>query len=251
MKAQANKSQGKDTRWLVSHCNHRAFWKFKVLLIYGLIISLASVCIPAENITTQTQTSPSGLEKILSDPVLWGKDLPLAVVYLGSWKRIGEHTVLVFPDKVVSSTPFKTRKEAQRAGERLTQALRESRPALKPEFANLLRGFPEARPPFKTEAIFFPDDDSVRVALSGPALQFLKPALKLEEVRSRLGPPEKVSRHLVQNETERRPVVLTLYTYASGAVIFVESDVAPRPGFVNRVILDVSAVTSAVFLAAK
>jgi hypothetical protein len=39
--------------------------------------------------------------------------------------------------------------------------------------------------------------------------------------------------------------VLTVYTYAGGSIAFAEADIAPRPGLVNRVRLDVPAVTAA------
>ena len=64
-------------------------------------------------------------------------------------------------------------------------------------------------------------------------------------VLERLGRPERVTTELLDDGTERRPIILTIYHYAGGVIAFAESDVAPRPGFINRVFLDVSAVTAA------
>lgn len=61
----------------------------------------------------------------------------------------------------------------------------------------------------------------------------------------RFGPPESVTTMLIQNDTDRRPVVLTLSAYANGAILFAESDWAPVPGVVDRVLLDVRKITGA------
>ena len=44
---------------------------------------------------------------------------------------------------------------------------------------------------------------------------------------------------------DERPAVLALWHYANGAVVVVESDMAPRPGQVSRVVLEVPAVAGA------
>jgi hypothetical protein len=121
-----------------------------------------------------------------------------------------------------------------------------SRP--KPEFADLLKGVSAQAPAqLQVEVVpFLPDDDFFHVAWSNPSLQFLAPNLSVATVRERVGPPERTTQELIQNETERRPVVLTLHSYAGGAIIFAESDWS-TPGVVDRVIFDVRAITAALF----
>lgn len=187
--------------------------------------------------------------QILSDRSLWGKDFPTVLAFLGSWSTVNEPNVFVFPNRVVGSTQYKTRDAAQQAAARLSEAMKATRARPKAEFADLLRGVPAQAPPqLRVEVIrFLPDDDFFHVAWSNPSLQFLAPNLSVATVRDRLGPPEKTTQELVQNETERRPVVLTLHDYAGGAIVFAESDWSPQPGSVDRVIIDVRAITAALF----
>lgn len=121
-------------------------------------------------------------------------------------------------------------------------------PQIKPEFSSMIR---RAQAPLRAEVLPVFEDDSAHVALTGRTLQFLAPRLSMTTVRNRLGEPEKVSRVTIQNKFERRGVVLTLYSYAGGAITFAEADYTAVHGLVDRVILDVAAVTAAVFQEGK
>ena len=44
---------------------------------------------------------------------------------------------------------------------------------------------------------------------------------------------------VIPTEGERRQQILTLFSYANGAIVFAEADIAARPGRINRVLLDV------------
>lgn len=196
---------------------------------------------------SMSQGGPS-LAKILSDRTLWGRDFPTVLAFLDSWSRINEQKIYIFPDRVVGGTRYKTREEAQQAAARLSEAMRATRPRPKPEFLELLRGVPSQAPDqLRVEAItFLPDDDYFHVAWTSQSLRFGAQNLSVATVRERLGPPEKTALELIQNETERRPVILTVHSYAGGAVVFAESDWA-TPGYVDRVILDVTAIRAALF----
>jgi hypothetical protein len=187
--------------------------------------------------------------QVLARAGIWGKDFPSVLAFLESWKRINEQKIYVFPDRVVGGTQYRKREEAQTVAARLTEAMKTTRSKPKPQFADLLKGVPPQGPSqLRIEAVrFLPDDDFFHVAWSNPSLQFLKPNVSMATVISRLGPPEKTTQELIQNETERRPVVLTLHSYAGGAIVFAESDWAPVPGTVDRVILDVTALTAALY----
>jgi hypothetical protein len=189
------------------------------------------------------------LARALSDSALWGKDFPTALAFVEGLGRAGERRVYVFPDRVVGATQHRTQDEARRAAARLTAAMRAGRRRARPAFEGLLRGVPTQAPAaLRVEVVRLePDDEYFHVAWVAPTLQFLPRQLTVAAVRERLGPPERVVQELIQNETERRPVVLTLNFYAGGAVAFAESDWAPVPGYVDRAVLDVPAVTAALF----
>jgi hypothetical protein len=208
-----------------------------------------------QTVLTGTMPTPAppvqetNLARVLADRRVWGKDLPTALAFVESWGRAGERRLYVFPDRVVGATQYRTRDEAQRVAVRLTEAMRAARRSARPGFEELLRGVPTRAPAALRVSVvrLVPDDEYFHVAWTGPSLQLLPPQLTVAAVRERLGPPERVVQELIQNETERRPVVLTLYVYAGGAVAFAESDWAPVPGYVDRAVLDVSAVTAALF----
>lgn len=187
--------------------------------------------------------------QVLAKAGIWGKDFPSVLAFLESWKRINEQEIYVFPDRVVGGTQYRKREEAQTVAARLIDAMKATRSKPKPQFADLLKGVPPQGPSqLRIETIgFLPDDDLFHVAWSNPSLQFLKPNVSMATVISRLGPPEKTTQEVIQNETERRPVVLTLHSYAGGAIVFAESDWAAVPGTVDRVILDVTALTAALY----
>jgi hypothetical protein len=96
------------------------------------------------------------------------------------------------------------------------------------------------------------DDETARVMLlrrseSVRETQFLKPGLTISTVEERRGQPEQISYRRIEEEGDtRRPVVLKLHHYAGGAVKFAESNVTPA-GVVERVILDVRKISSAIF----
>lgn len=220
----------------------------RALLICGLAMSFA---LPYKAQIAEARL-PLSLAQILSDHILFGKDFPAALAQLQGWTQIGERTVAVFPDQIVGSTPYRTREEAQPNAGLLGRASRELHPRLNPEITSLLAGAIAKQPPaFLAQAILSPEDVTLRIAWADAAFQFLAPDLSVATVRERLGPPEKISEEIVPTESDRRPVVLTVYSYAGGTIAFAESDAAAKPGLVDRVILDVPAVAAALFQEAR
>jgi hypothetical protein len=198
------------------------------------------------------QDRTNTLAKIFTAPGLWGKDYPAALASLPAWNRLGEKRVWVFADRVIGSSPHKTREEAQAEAKRFNEAVKELRTRPAPKFESLLKDKTEQLRAGKMDVIpFFQEDGTARIAWTTGSHELLAPRLKMATVKERLGPAKKVSTEVIQGQGESRPVILTVYSYADGAVAFAESDVAPRPGFVNRVILDVPVVTAALFEEAR
>ncbi|HEX9943511.1 MAG TPA: hypothetical protein VGG03_15975 [Thermoanaerobaculia bacterium] len=220
----------------------RAYAMFPVLAF--ALLTLGGACAMAA-----TPPSPEALSRVLSDPELWGKDFPAVLAQLASWRRTGETTVAVFPDKVVGERRYAKREEAAAASERLRQEAAPPRPrsGLPGGMTQKIAGAQQELSRFRTEAQAFNEDDSYRVVWSAPSAQLLKPGLTVAKVRERLGQPTETRQLVLQTEGESRPVILTLYVYLGGAVAFAESDVATRPGSVDRVLLDLPAVTGVLF----
>ncbi|MCG3160972.1 MAG: hypothetical protein JMDDDDMK_02068 [Acidobacteria bacterium] len=207
----------------------------------------------------------SAIVKILNNRTLFGKDFPTALAFLSSWNQISERQVEFYPDRVVGSTRYTTLDAAQQAAGALRQAVAGPQPKPSPEFADLLKGVP-TQFPFRVDVIpFFPDDGSIRVAWVAPpsapgvsrgfsdpaqtAPQFFDPGLTAATVRQEVGSADEVTQQVLQTDKEERPVTLTAYSYAKGALVFAEADVSPRPGFIDRINFNVPVVTSVVFVA--
>ena len=215
----------------------------RVCLVFAVLFTLGACAMAAP------PPPADALAKVLNDPALWGKDFPAALALLPSWRKAGEAAVAVFPDRMAGETRHRTAAEAARAADRFKQA--ETAPP-KPRGGlpggltdRLTRGRAQASA-FRTEAAAFVEDDSFRVSWGGPGAQLLAPGLTVATVRGRLGEPVEKKLVVLQTEGERRPVVLTLYVYLGGAMSFAESDHGP-PGLVNRVLLDLPAMTPVLF----
>lgn len=203
-----------------------------------------------ERATWQSSTNQStAVIQVLAKARIWGKDFPSVLAFLESWNRVNEQRIYVFPDRVVGGTRYEKREAAEAAAGRLREAMKATRSRPKPQAADLLRGVPaQTEAKLRVEVIqFLPDDDDYHVAWVNPSLRFLTPGVSVASIRNALGAPEKTTVELVQNEAERRPVVLTLHSYAGGAIVFAESDWSPMPGTVDRVIFDVRALTAALY----
>jgi hypothetical protein len=217
-------------------------------ILFGTVVLLSL----ASAFGDPQQDKTNALAKIFTARGLWGKDYPAALASLPAWNRVGEKRVAVFADRIIGSSRHKTREEAEAEAKRFSEAVKELRPKPVPKFEALLKDKTEQLHAGKVDVIpFFQEDGTARIAWTTGSQQLLAPKLKMATVKERLGPAKKVSTEVIQGQGDSRPVILTVHSYADGAVAFVESDVAPRPGFVNRVILDVPVVTAALFEEAR
>lgn len=229
--------------------------KSVMLLIVLLIVVLAFVgsrglAQTSEKEGAQQISSKNVLAAIIKNRELFGRDFPTALASLPAWKRFGERKITVFPGQVAGSTPYRKPKEVEQLTPKLSEYLKTYGLRSAAESTDLLKGISVQQLQVKTVSKF-PDDDSVRIVLTNSSVEFLNPKLTVAAVIERIGKPEKIVRQLIQTEKERRPIVLTVYSYADNAIAFAESDISPRPGSVDRVILDVTSVTAALFQEAK
>jgi hypothetical protein len=192
------------------------------------------------------QQPPPSLQRILADEQLWGNDYPLILVRLRALRDSGERSAYIFADRAAGAIAARAQADAQARATRLTTLM--ARPStLQAPFAQMQqRATAPAGATVRAEAVRLRDGDGYHVALTRAAgLQLLRPSLTIDAVRARLGPPEKVIEQAIQNEGERKPVILTLHQYAGGTIAFAESNMA-EPGVVERVVLDLNAVVGAV-----
>jgi hypothetical protein len=186
------------------------------------------------------------LSKILTDRRIWGEDALAVFASLDHWRRLQETSIIVFPDKVVSGTARPTREAAQQAADRLKSAL-PTRSPLRPEFSGPYGGAMGVASRHRVEAAPFEGERDFRVVIVREGGDFLKKDVRISTIMETYGKPEKTTTEVIHFRGDRRPAILTVYHYAGGAVGFVESDLAPVPGVVDRVVLDVAAVSAHIF----
>ncbi len=183
------------------------------------------------------------LARILVEQPLWGRDYPALLTQLRALQEAGETSAYVFQDRAAGASAFPSE---QAAGERVVRVRSlTAKPApLGPQFKTM-QGAGRAVT-VRAGIARLIEGDGYHVVLDSPAvLELLPPGLTIAAVRARLGDPERVTELTIQNTGERRPVILKLHTYAGGAIAYAESNMA-EPGVVERVVVNLAAVTPAI-----
>jgi len=183
------------------------------------------------------------LARILVEQPLWGRDYTALLAQLRALQDAGETSAYVFQDRAAGASAFPS---DQAATERVARvrALAAKPAPLGPQF-KAMQGAGRAVT-LRAGAARLIDGDGYHVVLDSPAaLELLPPGLTIAAVRARLGEPERVTELTIQNTGDRRPVILKLHTYAGGAIAYAESNMA-EPGVVERVVVNLAAVTPAV-----
>jgi hypothetical protein len=225
----------------------------KIVCVAGFACGL-SVLVSCSPPSSGDQAAPekknAPLSVILHEQQIWGKDFPLVLAYLRAWSGAKEQRVAVFPQQVVGTTPYIDKEKAQGVVKTLNEALSKERPAWKPEFNKLFGDVLRLKPSqIRVQIIeFFPDDDASHVAWKTPDFSLLQQGVPLDLVHRTLGEPDEIRKKVIPGQRGgRRPTVLTLHSYAKGAVQFAESNLSPKPGTVDRVILEVPTLSAMLF----
>ncbi len=210
---------------------------------FSIFILAIGLLWPVGAASGQTPTGAS-LTQILTIDELWGDDFQAVLAYLQSWELVGEQEVAVFGDRIVGATPYESLTAAASKSRDLSVEITKAAPIASQTLAPMLEPYRKQAPRFEVEVAISSHDGSQRVAWTAPTIQLLAPGLTMATVRERLGPPEEVTREVIESERDHRPVELTGLSYAGGAAIFVETNIAPRPGYVDHVVLDIPAVAA-------
>jgi len=183
-----------------------------------------------------------GMEDILTDQSLWGERFASVLAALPGFSGGGESEVWVFPDRVIGGNKYREKDQADRQVRNVSEALKKVRT---PRSDKLRAMIGTGQSTLKPTAILLTEDRTHRVAAEGGP--FLRPGLSIADVRRRLGKEERMTTEVIDDGTEHRPVILTLYFYAGGAIAFAESDRSVKIGSVDRVLLDASKISASLF----
>jgi hypothetical protein len=186
------------------------------------------------------------VQKMLTDQELWGPDAFALFATLQRWKS-SETSIAVFPDRVVGGNKYESAAASERSFSQLTAAAKAAPPRLRPEYQAAYRQSLSRATVFKFRVEPLLEDDSYHLVAQREGGQFLKPGVPMRAVIDRYGKPEKTNTEVVNARGDRRPAVLTVSWYAGGAIKFVQSDLSPQPETVDRVVIDLNAVTAQIY----
>jgi hypothetical protein len=214
-----------------------------------MIALSAALLLSGFGIVSHAQSPSSlSLKQVLANPNIWGKDLSTALADASAMHKAGETQVAIFPDKVQTTTGTQI-EQAEVHLATVQHFLSSISKSEKAEYhkalncntatskAMCLSPLPGSQHFEKIE-----ENNGVTVAATSPRLQFLKPGTNIDTIQAQLGKPERVSQQVIQTKYERRPIILTKYQYASGAVEFATSNLKPN-GKLDRVFLNTEAVS--------
>ena len=189
------------------------------------------------------KTKPKTAVEIISNRAIWGKDFPLALAHLEALGNAGDKTAELFPTALARPSRY-AGTEAADPGVRSANSALEGAERLR-TFQKVLKNFPFQPQTPKTQLIKAPESDSVLVSLTFGQAELLKPDLRIPTILKELGPAERISYRTIHARGEERPLILTMYSYANGTIVFVESNQGAEPRLLNRVLFDVPNLVNA------
>lgn len=213
--------------------------------MFLLLLGSFPLCVSGETVTDQSK-----IKAILSDSTLWGEDFNALLANVKAIKNSGETKIEVFANEAVGATPHPTIEGALREASELRLQMQKVR-SFKSQFRTLVNArAEELYQKVAPSAHPSKDDESGRVVLLSNEVKktsYFPVGLTLKSITERHGAPEKITKQLIDTGDERRPIVLTLYHYGDGAIMFAESDLGEEPEIIERVILDTAKVSAAIF----
>lgn len=225
--------------------------RYAIAAVFAALLVSTLAAPGARHASAAAQAAQAKVQEILADQALWGPDFPELLAAMKDLGESGETKIEVFATEAVGETRLPDLISARARARRLHNLMRDSiQQNFKAEFENRIHRkaneeIQDVVPTVHTSK----DDQSPRVVLlnkDSVRPGYLAAGLTMATVEARQGPPEQVTEMVIDTGDERRPIVLTLHSYAGGAIAFAESDVAPR-GKVERVILDTAKISNAIF----
>jgi len=199
----------------------------------------------AETAAASPAQSPdaSKLIEMLQDPLLWGPDYPEALNAIRALAQAGEERAEILPRQVIGRQKYATPAQAGAATSRANASLLNMTNAPRIDIAGM--NARTVKP--QIAAVVSADDRAVHVGTPDRPAQYIATNVKIDQVITRFGKPDRVTVEVIDDGTERRPIELTLYYWANDAIVVGTTDVSADPRTVERVVLDTNAVTRAIF----
>lgn len=210
--------------------------RIPVVGIVLCLVAASSAVAPGIGPAFSAQTSRAAAA--LANHRVWGRAFPAVLRQMNAWASIREVEVVLHRTRLVGSREFELA-QGRRAAAVLEEGLRgdlgSSRLAIERWWGDLslaCRGFTVHLRPRKMHVVLEAAADDC---------DLLSPDVTADLLRNELGPPESIARRILPANDDRTEI-WSLYSYAGGAVIFVESNYAARDAGgrrgVDRVLLN-------------
>jgi hypothetical protein len=195
------------------------------------------------------QTPPpqnTSLLRILSDSIVWGKNLFPAIAQAEALQQRGQKKIELFPSAILSSERYGRNQQKDR-DERINLYNEVLSASDKSDLYKRLQGNKAfAKATAKADSYPLLEIDSVAVGIIfGGNNYVFRPDTKMATVFKQFGKPETTDTRVLNGPGEERPQILTLYSYEKGIIIFAEADIAEAPGLLNRVFIDIPRLVQA------
>lgn len=197
----------------------------------------------------QRELSSSTTKKVLEiikDPVLWNESFIRAIAQMEAIRDIEQQYIEIFPSVLLSTERYPTSRPdlVQRKIEGFNRAIGRSQNS--DLYKALSQSIKFSMIESSASIYRITDTDSLAASISYQGSQpFFNQALKITTVVERIGRPQATTTKVIHGRGEERPQILTQYSYADGIIVFVMADIAPQPGVLYKVILDVPRLVTA------
>jgi len=216
---------------------------------WALALGSCLLCVSLSAAVAQSppeSASAMQIQKILLDRELFGPDALALLATLQFWKgRVS--SLVLFPDYAMSGNRYDSAASAEETVAALSGAMKTAPPKLRAEYQTDYSATLSRVAAFQIRVERVAEDDAFHLVVRREGGKFLKPGIEVRTIVARYGKPEHVSTEVVQARGDRRPAILTLNSYAGGAIQFVQSDLSPSVGTVDRVVVEVDAIAAQIY----
>jgi hypothetical protein len=181
---------------------------------------------------------------VLNNGKLWGKDFRRIVLgNAQSLESVGQAKIAVYPDRVEGLVSYADQAEAAKFIRDLNAEVKTQAPDMSFKFKSFEAASRSAS--IASTDLLRPAAARIemKTANSEKPLELLPPNLKFSDIKKELRNPETVQTKLIQTEYERRPITITYYSYADGALTYAVSDMSPDEDTIQGVVIDTSRIS--------
>lgn len=207
--------------------------------------------------TSGQENSTVIIAKIITNPRIWGKDFPSALKLVAASSQVSDERVAIRSDRLEVKPSSAQAPDLKQDLDKLQSVYRATPRETNNNIQALLTKSGESRGHWDMTGIFVSAQlralevgKTAEITTLRQKSEYLSPEVTVDVIKKEIGPPEKVTQQVIQNQYERLPVIETRYEYASGKAVFVTSN-KKTAGQIEKAYLDPKAVAASIAGASK